>query len=110
MLDVFSWVAEVADGSSGTHLPVWPLLFTSLLSTDLVLILELLAMEYVSSVDAALVYSMEPVLGAGMAWVFLGERWGALGWVGAALIVGSSLVIQLKGAEEEDEAAQRKDV
>ena len=57
------------------------------------LLLELWAMKYVTSIDAAIVYSLEPVLGAGMAWAFLGERWGPLGWVGAAMIVGSSLAI-----------------
>ena len=82
---------SLSDSVSG--LPVGPLLFTSLLTTDLVLLLELWAMEYVTSVDAAIVYSMEPALGAGMAWIFLGERWGAPGWVGALLIVGSSLAI-----------------
>lgn len=54
-----------------------------------------------SSVEAALVYTLEPVLGAMIAWILLGERWGAAGWVGAALIVGSSFVTQVYGAEPE---------
>ena len=40
----------------------------------------------------------EPVLGAGLAWAVLGERWGAWGWVGAALILVSSLSAQIFGS------------
>ncbi len=43
---------------------------------------------------------MEPVLGAGLAYAVLGERWGRLGWVGAALIIASSLAAQILGTEE----------
>ena len=39
----------------------------------------------------------EPLWGALFAWTLLGERWGATGWLGAALIVGSSLGAQLVG-------------
>lgn len=84
---------------SELHMPIVPLLFTSLLSTDLVLLLEIVAMQYVSSLDAAIVYSMEPVLGAGLAWYALGERWGPQGWVGAFIIVTSSLAVQVLGTE-----------
>ena len=45
-------------------------------------------------------YTLEPVFGACFAWVMLGERWGAAGWVGAALIVGSSLATQIFGSSE----------
>ncbi len=62
------------------------------------------ALHDVSSVEAALVYTLEPVLGAMIAWALLGERWGAWGWVGAALIVGSSFVTQVYGAEPEEKA------
>jgi len=58
------------------------------------------ALHDVSSTDAAIIYTMEPVLGAGLAYVVLGERWGSLGWVGAALIIASSLAAQIVGTEE----------
>lgn len=38
------------------------------------------------------------MLGAGLAWAVLGERWGAWGWVGAALILVSSLSAQVFGS------------
>ena len=63
--------------------------------------LQVMALHDVSSTDAAIIYSMEPVLGAGLAYVVLGERWGRMGWVGAALIIVSSLAAQIMGTEEE---------
>ena len=53
-----------------------------------------------SSPVAAIIYTAEPLWGAGLAYALLGERWGALGWLGAALIVGSSLAAQLAGRDE----------
>jgi hypothetical protein len=57
----------------------------------------------VSSTEAAIIYTLEPVFGASLAYVILGERWGASGWVGAALIVASCLCAQLLGVEHEKE-------
>ena len=48
---------------------------------------------------AALIYTAEPLWGALFAWVLLGERWGSTGWIGAFLIVSSSLAAQLSGQE-----------
>ena len=44
---------------------------------------QLSALNTVSSVDASIIYTAEPVLGAGLAFLMLGERWGPSGWVGA---------------------------
>ena len=51
-----------------------------------------------SSTEAAIIYTLEPVFGAAFAYYLLGERWGMSGWVGAALIVTSCLAAQLLGA------------
>jgi drug/metabolite transporter (DMT)-like permease len=75
-----------------------PILYTGLFSTDAVLLLELVALRWVSSVDAAIVYTTEPVLGAIIAWVVLGERFGPKGFLGAAIILISALTTQLVGA------------
>lgn len=80
-------------------LPWLIILYTGLLSTDCALICEFEALQDVSSIEAALVYTLEPVLGAAFAWVLLGERWGPAGWVGAALIVGSSFATQVYGSD-----------
>ena len=60
---------------------------------------EAKALRHVSASTAALIYSSEPLWGAAFAALFLGERLqGVGGWVGAALVVGSSLVSQVGGA------------
>ena len=124
--------ARIHDMLAG-GVPWWQILYTGLMSTDAVLMIEVLqahpccqppttptsrscmqgrillqpssqvvALHDVSSTDAAIIYSMEPVLGAGLAYALLGERWGRLGWVGAALIIASSLAAQILGTEEAD--------
>lgn len=54
------------------------------------------AMRDVSATETAIIYGLEPVWGAGFAWFILGERWGATGWLGAALVLGKSGFIFLK--------------
>ena len=63
--------------------------------------MQVVALHDVSSTDAAIIYTMEPVLGAVFAYVLLGERWGSLGWAGAGLIVVSSLAAQILGTENQ---------
>jgi len=81
-------------------LPGKALLFTGFVSTDVVLLIELTALQDVDSTDAAIVYTMDPVLGALWAYIFLGERWGPNGWTGAALILASSFVTQMYGSHD----------
>ena len=73
------------------------LFFTALLSTALALLLELIALKDVSSTEAALVYSLEPLVGASLSCLFLGERFGPTGVAGAAIILVSSLATQIGG-------------
>lgn len=47
------------------------------------------AMRDVSATETAIIYGLEPVWGAAFAWFLLGERWGTLGWIGAALVLGN---------------------
>nr|XP_034911172.1 uncharacterized protein LOC118046392 isoform X3 [Populus alba] len=59
---------------------------------------EMAAMRDVSATETAIIYGLEPVWGAGFAWFLLGERWGATGWIGAALVLGGSLMVQICGS------------
>lgn len=78
----------------------WPsILYTGLMVTDLGLWAEVIALQHVSSTEAAIIYTLEPVCGAAFAYFLLGERWNMLGWAGAILIVISSVGIQIYGAE-----------
>ena len=84
------------------------MLYCGLLTTDLTLLMEVFALQDVSSVDAALIYTREPVLGAGFAWLLLGERLGAKGLVGAAIILASSLASQVTGGKAEEEQQEEQ--
>ncbi|CAL5219032.1 g791 [Coccomyxa viridis] len=84
-------------------IPWWQIVYTGIMSTDAVLMIEVVALHDVSSTDAAIIYTMEPVLGAAFAYALLGERWGSLGWAGAGLIVVSSLAAQILGTENQKE-------
>ncbi|KAL2233310.1 UNVERIFIED_CONTAM: hypothetical protein Sindi_1511000 [Sesamum indicum] len=72
--------------------PWIPALYTGIFSTGLCLWVEMAAMRDVSATETAIVYGLEPVWGAGFAWFLLGERWGVGGWIGAALVLGSSKI------------------
>ncbi|KAJ4959820.1 hypothetical protein NE237_019730 [Protea cynaroides] len=78
--------------------PWIPALYTGIFSTLLCLWIEMTAMRDVSATETAIIYSLEPLWGAGFAWYFLGERWGTVGWIGAALILGGSLMVQIFGS------------
>lgn len=86
--------------SLASHVPWIEVVYTGLLTTDVALLMELVALRDVSSTEAAIIYTMEPVLGAGLAFTMLGERWGPTGWIGAGLIVGSCVGMQIWGKEE----------
>lgn len=78
----------------------WPsIIYSGLVVTDLGLWAEVIALQHVSSTEAAIIYTLEPVCGAAFAFFLLGESWNILGWVGAVLIVISSVGIQIYGAE-----------
>eukprot|EP00850_Spirogloea_muscicola_P012802 SM000084S23138 [mRNA] locus=s84:355470:357948:- [translate_table: standard] len=80
-----------------TAVPWAPMVYTGVVSTALCLWIEVVSMHNVSATEAAMVYTLEPLWGAAFAWTLLGERWGAKGWFGAALILGGSLAMQLLG-------------
>ncbi len=84
----------------------WPALaFMGLATTAFTLSVEMHALKAVSSPLAALIYTAEPLWGALFAWVLLGERWGATGWAGAALIIASTLAAQFAGGAEKSKEA-----
>ncbi|XP_023644340.1 uncharacterized protein LOC17895345 [Capsella rubella] len=86
-----SWECMVA-------FPWIPALYTGAFSTGVCLWIEMTAMCDVSASDTAVIYGLEPLWGAGFAWFILGERWGTAGWIGAALVLGGSLIVQLFGS------------
>ncbi|KAL3818615.1 hypothetical protein ACJIZ3_004520 [Penstemon smallii] len=92
--------------------PWIPALYTGVFSTGLCLWGEVVAMQEVSATETAVIYGLEPLWGAGFAWFLLGERWGIAGWIGAALILGGSITVQMFGAlagEMKDDSKREKD-
>lgn len=59
-------------------------------------------MRWVSATDAAIIYAMEPVWGGAFAWLMLGETWDAPACLGAALVLGGSLTVQIFGQHTDD--------
>lgn len=88
--------------SQAKALPWGSLAYMGLGTTALTLWLEMSSLKEVSSPLAALIYTAEPVWGSLFAYLCLDERWGAAGWVGAALIISSSLFSQLGGDADKD--------
>ncbi|RDX64894.1 hypothetical protein CR513_56498, partial [Mucuna pruriens] len=88
--------------------PWIPAIYTGIFSTGLCLWVEMAAMCDVSATETAIIYGLEPVWGAGFAWFLLGERWGPAGWVGAALVLGGSLTVQIFGTSSNSNEEQKR--
>lgn len=99
--------AHTLDGQSITTyiqgLPWKEISYTGIFSTALVLFIEMAALRNVTSTDAAIIYSIEPVLAGVLAFIFLGEHWAPVGWAGAAVIVAASIGTQLLNVSPESE-------
>lgn len=89
--------------------PWVPALYTGVFSTGLCLWVEMAAMCDVSATETAIIYGLEPVWGAGFAWFLLGERWGISGWIGATLVLGGSLTVQILGASSPSLSREHKE-
>ncbi|KAK7407501.1 hypothetical protein VNO78_09454 [Psophocarpus tetragonolobus] len=88
--------------------PWIPAIYTGIFSTGLCLWVEMVAMCDVSATETAIIYGLEPVWGSGFAWFLLGERWGPTGWVGAALVLGGSLAVQIFGTSNDSDEKQKQ--
>ncbi|XP_022776425.1 uncharacterized protein LOC111318054 [Durio zibethinus] len=102
-----SWSWAISWDSMLTF-PWIPALYTGIFSTGLCLWVEMAAMRDVSATETAIIYGLEPVWGAGFAWLLLGERWGVTGWIGAALVLGGSLTVQIFGSSSPAKSCEEK--
>ena len=59
-----------------SNLPLPNLLYMGVATTALTLWIEMEALKEVSAPLAALIYTTEPLWGAGLAYAFMGDRWG----------------------------------
>jgi drug/metabolite transporter (DMT)-like permease len=74
------------------------ILFVGLLSSALTFTLLTIAIEHTPPSEAVIIVGTETLFAAAAAYLVLGERLTALGWVGAVLILGASLMVQLGAA------------
>lgn len=72
--------------------------YVGLLSSAFAFTALTLALRHVAPAEAAVLVSLETVFAAAAAYAWLGERLPPLGWVGAALIFGAALLVQLAAA------------
>lgn len=71
------------------------ILYVGLLSSALTFTLLTVALQYTPPSEAAVIVSMETVFAALTAYLVLGERLSAIGWLGATLILGATLLLQV---------------
>jgi drug/metabolite transporter (DMT)-like permease len=69
--------------------------YVGLLSSALTFTLLTVALQHTPPAEAAVIVSLETVFAAAAAYWLLGERLGAIGWAGAALILCAVLTLQL---------------
>lgn len=69
--------------------------YVAILSSALTFTILTMALQYTPPSEATVIVSMEVVFAAAAAYLLLGERLPAIGWVGAALILGATLLLQL---------------
>jgi drug/metabolite transporter (DMT)-like permease len=74
------------------------ILFVGLFSSALTFTLLTIALQHTPPSEAAIIIGTETLFAAAAAYLVLGERLSALGWVGAVLILGASLMVQLGAA------------
>ncbi|MEX2542482.1 MAG: DMT family transporter [Trueperaceae bacterium] len=69
--------------------------YLALFATALVAVLQTMAQRAVPAPLAALIFLLEPVFAATFAFFLLGERLGALGWLGGALVILAMLISEM---------------
>lgn len=74
----------------------WAILITGLVCTALAFTIQAWAQRYTSSTRTALIYALEPVFAGITSWLVLGEVLSGRAAVGAALILGGVLVVEMK--------------
>jgi len=84
-----------ADGLAGAAIDI---AYVGLLSSALTFTLLTIALQHAPPSEVAVIVSLETVFAALAAYLVLGERVGAMGWVGACMIMLAVLLIQVGSA------------
>ena len=79
---------------------IWGILITSFLSLAFAFTVQAWAQQFTPPTHTALIFSLEPVFAAVTSFIFLGERMGFRGVLGAALILCGLIISEEKGSAE----------
>jgi len=79
---------------------IWGILITGFLSLALAFSIQAWAQQFTPATHTALIFSLEPVFAWLTSFVFLGERMGTRGAIGALLILGGVVISEEKGETE----------
>jgi drug/metabolite transporter (DMT)-like permease len=82
--------------TDGLAQALWTIAYAGVLSAGLGFTLQVVAQRHARPADAAIVLASETVFTAGFGAVFMGDRLGASGLAGCALILACVLVVQLQ--------------
>jgi drug/metabolite transporter (DMT)-like permease len=82
--------------AQGLRLALGAIIYTGVLSVGLGFTLQVVAQRHARAADAAIVLSSETVFAAAFGAVFMGDRIGAAGFAGCALILACILMVQLQ--------------
>jgi drug/metabolite transporter (DMT)-like permease len=93
--------SALLEGGGTPPRSVWPALVITGLAVGVgAFLLQIWAQTVVGPATAALVLAAEPAFGVATAWVILGERLDAMGWLGTGLIVAAIFVAVTRQADE----------
>ncbi|GEM49045.1 DMT family transporter [Deinococcus cellulosilyticus] len=79
---------------------LWPLIYLGLAATALTTMLQVIGQKFVTAVEAAIIYALEPVTASIFAFFWAGEVLGLRGISGGALIVLAMVLSQLPDRKE----------
>lgn len=79
---------------------IWGVLITGFLSLALAFSVQAWAQQFTPATHTALIFSLEPVFAWLTSFLFLGERMGTRGAIGALLILGGVVISEEKGETE----------
>jgi len=82
--------------ADGLGQALWPIAYTGVLSVGIGFTLQVVAQRHTRPADSAIVLSSETVFTAAFGAVFMGDRMGAPGLAGCALILACVLMVQLQ--------------
>lgn len=80
------------------------LLYSGVITTALTVYLETVALRSLSAAETTLIFSTEPLFGAGFAYVVANECLGSEGLVGAVLIIAGCLISNMGTSNERDKS------